>query len=347
MKRITVPASKEYEVVIESDFNNLKSEIEKVYSGEKIAVITDSNTSSLFYKTVENRLIGYRLYEITVPYGEKSKNAENYIKILSRLAELEFTRKDCVLSLGGGVVGDLSGFVASTYMRGITYIQCPTTLLACVDSSVGGKTAIDLPQGKNLVGTFYQPSLVYINTSALDSLPKCEIDCGMGEIVKYAFISKEITASDINCGASEDLIKKCVGIKADVVGKDEFDKGVRAILNLGHTIGHAIENLSGYTLSHGLCVAKGIGVIIDLSADFYHLSEEKVNEMKSLLGAMNFDLSIPFTKGEIGKKLFLDKKAERDGINFVLIKDIGDVRVEKLSEDYIRNTFYGDDAFSV
>ncbi len=347
MKRITVSASKEYEVVISDDFSALKAEIAKVYGGEKIAVITDSNTSPLFYKKIAETLIGYKLFEITVPAGEKSKNAENYIKILSRLADLRFTRKDCILSLGGGVIGDLGGFVASTYMRGIKYVQCPTTLLSFVDSSVGGKTAIDLPEGKNLVGTFYQPSLVYISLSALKTLPKKEIDCGMGEIVKYAFLSKTVTADDILGGIDEDLIEKCIMIKADVVKQDEFDCGLRATLNLGHTIGHAIENLSGYTISHGLCVAKGISAIIDLSADFYHLSDEKVNKMRALLSSWKFDLSIPFTKGEVCEQLFMDKKAESGGVNFILIKDVGEVKIERLSEEYIRKTFYGKDAFSV
>ncbi|MBO4323490.1 MAG: 3-dehydroquinate synthase [Clostridia bacterium] len=338
MIRLPVRAKKPYEVVIDGDFSSLNAEVKKVFNGEKIAVITDENTSS-YYASVKSALEGFSVYEISVKAGERSKSLETYAYVLSRFADLKLTRKDCVLTLGGGVVGDLGGFAASTYMRGVTYIQCPTTLLADVDSSVGGKTAIDLPEGKNLAGTFYQPSLVYINVSCLKTLPKEEIACGMGEVVKYAFLSDSITADDIKRGDYEEIIFKCVEIKAEIVEKDEFDLGVRAILNLGHTIGHAIENLSAYTLSHGLCVAKGIGAIIDLSADFYSIPAVEKAKMKELLNVYPFDLTIPYSLKDICEKLLLDKKSEEGGVNFVLLKGVGKPCVEKLSLKEIRRIF--------
>lgn len=337
---IPVNASKPYNVVITSDFSRLNAEIKKVFSGRKIAVLTDDNTYPLFFKKVEENLKDFEAVSITVKHGEKSKNIETYAEVLSELAKNGFKRNDCLLTLGGGVVGDLGGFVASTYMRGITYIQCPTTLLACVDSSVGGKTAIDLKDGKNLVGTFYQPSLVYANVTCLKTLPEEEIACGMGEVVKYALLSKDMKPQYIKERDFEKIIEVSVKIKSEIVSKDEFDRGVRATLNLGHTVGHAVENLSGYTLFHGVCVAKGINLIIDLSADFYGLTEEKRAEMKSVLSLYPFDLDIPYSFKEIGEKLLLDKKADQSGVNFVLLKGVGKPTVEKLDKEKISRIFH-------
>ncbi|MBO4262676.1 MAG: 3-dehydroquinate synthase [Clostridia bacterium] len=340
--RISVNASKNYEVVVEKSFSRLGEEVKKVFYGGKIAVVDDENTSALFFAEVAARLKAYSVFEFTVAAGEKSKTPENYFRILGALARAGFTRGDCVLALGGGVVGDLAGFVASTYMRGINYIQVPTTLLAAVDSSVGGKTAVDLPEGKNLVGTFYQPSLVYVNVACEDTLPETEKTNGLGEIVKYVFLSSEITKEKI-FGDREELVAACIGIKAEFVAADEFDNGRRALLNLGHTVGHAIENLSGYTLPHGLCVAKGINAIIDVSADFYGISDEKRKRMKDLIASFGFDLSIGFSKEDITKKILLDKKSDGKNVNFILIKDAGDCRVEKLSVKEWEKLFYGRD----
>lgn len=330
MKRIAVLTKRPYDAVITAGFGELLSEVKKVFCGEKIAVITDENTSSLYFSAVKAALSGFETVEITFAAGEKSKNIDTYYKILRALAENGFKRGDCVLTLGGGVVGDVGGFAAATYMRGITYIQCPTTLLADVDSSVGGKTAIDLPCGKNLVGAFYQPSLVYINIDCLNTLPEREIACGMGEIVKYAFLDRSITIDDIRRENYAVLIEKSITIKARIVSKDELDSGVRAALNLGHTVGHAIESLSGYSLSHGLCVAKGINAIIDLSADFYGLNAEKLREMKELISAYPFDLTIDYDNGEIAKKIALDKKSEKGGVKFVMLKGVGEPQFEIL-----------------
>ncbi|MBQ7642694.1 MAG: 3-dehydroquinate synthase [Clostridia bacterium] len=336
MKRIKVQTGRPYFAVVTEGWQGLTGELEKVFSGEKIMCVTDGNTSRLFFDEVKT-ILGekYAVSEFTIPAGESSKNTENYLSLICRLADERFSRGDLVLSLGGGVVGDLSGFAAATYMRGITFVQCPTTLLAAVDSSVGGKTAVDLPQGKNLIGAFYQPALVYINTDCLKTLPKSEVKCGMGEVVKYAFLSRSLTAELIKEQNAEELIAECLAIKSGVVSRDEFDHGGRALLNLGHTVGHATEVLYGYNSSHGECVAKGIRAIIDLSARFYGFGEQKKREMISLLALGDFDAKIGFSASELAEKILHDKKADGKVVNFVLIRDIGDCRTEKIPVDRV------------
>ena len=304
--------------------------------GQKILVVTDSNVEKLYLNEVLEVLGGYQTYSYVIPSGEKEKNIDNYAKILTFLVEEGFHRDDTIIALGGGVVGDLAGFVGATYMRGITLIQCPTTLLASVDSSVGGKTAIDLKEGKNLVGSFYQPALTYINVSTFSTLPEREIVCGMGEVIKYAFISSSISRELLAKGITEELVIACVKIKADIVREDEFDKGKRALLNLGHTIGHAVETLSNYTISHGSAVIKGINKIIDMSAKYYSLSSDKVVELKSLLSLAPESTDISCSNEDVIKQIAFDKKGEKKGVNFLLINDIADVRIVKLSESEIK-----------
>ena len=212
MKVLSVKASKPYEVVICEDYSLLNQKLKGVVKG-KIAVVFDENTAWYFNNDATKALEDIPHTSIIIGAGEQSKSGQCYFKLLSFLAENNFTRNDAILAFGGGVVGDLCGFVAATYMRGITYLSCPTTLLSCVDSSIGGKTAINLPEGKNLVGAFYQPSLVYVSLSAMKTLPKREIDCGYGEVVKYAFLDKSVTAEDIKAGITEELILKCLEIK--------------------------------------------------------------------------------------------------------------------------------------
>lgn len=330
MKTITVSASKKYEITVTSGFGGIKSVTDKLSGAKKIAIITDDVVKKLYSADVAALFPGKKTIILSVPAGEKSKNGENYLRLLSALAENGFQRKDAVIALGGGVVGDLAGFVASTYMRGITLVAMPTTLLSMVDSSVGGKTAIDLPDGKNLCGTFYQPAAVYINLDFLKSLPEKEIKNGFGEIVKYALIDSRVTADDVKKGVCEELIYKCLCIKKDVVQADEFESGRRMILNLGHTIGHAIEKLSGYTLSHGECVAKGIAVVIEVSNYYFQLKNTDYIKMKKILNSYEFDLSLGFTTEEITECVFADKKSDGDYVNLVMLIKPGEPCVEKM-----------------
>ncbi len=330
MIRKKVKSFKPYEVIITDGFKDLDKELKKVVKGKKICLISDDTVYNLYGKEVESLLGGYEVRNFIIKHGEKSKNLDEFKRACEFLASKNFLRQDTVLALGGGVVGDFAGFVASSYMRGITFVNLPTTLLADIDSSIGGKTAVDLPQGKNLVGTFYPPALCFINTVCLKTLPKTEIDCGLGEGVKCAFLSKKVKADKFELFNPNEFISSCIDVKIKCVQKDEREKGLRKLLNLGHTVGHAIESLSEYSIPHGVCVAKGIDACIDVSCAYYRFSAEKKAEMKRLLYSFGFDLTTPYKKTEIIEKIKLDKKASDEYIDFVLLKDIGKPKIEKI-----------------
>ena len=221
MKTIKVNASKTYEITVDSSFESFKTQVLPLIKGEKVAVITDDNVEPLYFEKLKRLLDGKKVYKLVIKAGEESKNAENYIKIVNLLAKAGLSRNSTVIGLGGGVVGDLSAFVASTYMRGVGYVSVPTSLLSMVDSSVGGKTGIDLDAGKNLLGTFFQPDAVYINLQCLSTLNDRERISGLGEIMKYAFISDKITPKDFENVSYKDLIIKSLEIKKDIVERDE------------------------------------------------------------------------------------------------------------------------------
>ncbi len=296
----------------------------------KVCVVTDDVVAPLYLGTVEKG-IRAEVCSFVVPSGEKSKSLSQYAALTEFLAKHNFTRKDALVALGGGVVGDLTGFVASTYQRGIDFYQLPTTLLAMVDASVGGKTALNLPQGKNLVGTFYQPKAVLVNVDALHTLPSEQMHNGWGEVQKYALLSTQIASLIDGCDNFK-LIEACLRFKTEIVEKDECEHGCRMLLNLGHTVGHALEALSGYTLSHGECVAKGLVQTLEISKKYYSLSDEVVERCKKLLGNFAGD-ALPFSSREIFAQIKHDKKSFGDGLNFVMIHDVGDCRMEKISFD--------------
>ena len=255
MKTITVTASKTYDVKISAGLlQTAGAEIRAVTMAAKAAIITDSNVAPLYEEALRKQLksAGFCTCTYVFPAGEASKNADTYLNILRFLAQNHLTRSDVIVALGGGVAGDMAGFAAATYLRGVNFVQIPTSLLAMVDSSVGGKTGIDLPEGKNLVGAFYQPLLVLCDCDALNTLPEAGFLDGCGEIVKYgvlgdegllARLKKEKTGFD-----REAVIARCVEMKRDIVNADEFEGGVRQLLNLGHTLGHAVEASSDFTL---------------------------------------------------------------------------------------------------
>ena len=341
MYELKVRASKTYDITIAENLSLFTERVLPLITGASVAIITDDKVSALYGGALDGFFTAKRVIKIVIRHGEKNKNAANYLKIINALAENGFTREDTVIALGGGVVGDIAGFAASTYMRGITLIQVPTTLLAAVDSSVGGKTAIDLNAGKNLCGTFYQPSAVYINTGFLKTLPVKEIKNGLGEVIKYAFLSDTVKIEDIrNINAA--LIYKCLKIKRDIVEKDEKESGCRALLNFGHTVGHAIEKLSNYKLSHGACVAKGMVYAVEISRRIYGLSDKTVSNMYALLTSGKHDLSCPYSAESIARQITADKKRYGDGVNFVAVKDLGKAEIvkikisdiEKMMKDY-------------
>lgn len=330
MLSVEVRAAKPYKVNITHGFSGLK-DIAALTGAKKIAVVTDSNVDKLYYGAVCEELDGIEKVKFVIPAGEESKNGENFLKLVNGFAESGLQRGDAVIALGGGVIGDLAGFAAATYMRGIKYIGVPTTLLADVDSSVGGKTAIDLSAGKNMCGAFWQPFAVHINTDCLSTLPAREVLCGMGEVIKYGLLDGRVSLSEIRAGVSSSLIAHCLAVKKDVVEEDEFESGKRMLLNLGHTVGHAVEKLSGYKLSHGECVAKGLNAAISVSAALYGLPESTVTNMREYLSGFGFDLSLGFSAESIVKLVAADKKGAGEYVNFVTLKKAGEPHIEKLA----------------
>lgn len=325
MKTITVQASKSYDVVIGNDLlSSLGERLLSIFQKTcKIAVISDSNVWPLYGNAVESALntAGFDMVHFVFPAGEKSKSAETYLRILNFLAENHITRSDAVLALGGGVTGDMTGFAAATYLRGIRYVQVPTTLLAMVDSSVGGKTAIDLPIGKNLVGAFYQPNLVVCDLNTLSSLPGPVFRDGCAEVIKYSVLydrdlfrhlNKNGLAFDREC-----VIARCVELKRNVVADDEFDTGARQKLNLGHTIGHGVEAQSNFAISHGQAVAIGMAIVAKAGCKSIY------NELISLLGKFGLPVKTDFTAQELFESALSDKKRTGGTINLIIPREIG------------------------
>tara|TARA_S200000501_G_scaffold133589_1_gene126400 strand:+ start:128 stop:1201 length:1074 start_codon:yes stop_codon:yes gene_type:complete len=284
-----------------------------------------------------------KVFKMVLQHGEQAKSVQNFQKILNFLADNNFDRTDLILAVGGGVVGDISGFVASSYLRGIQYIQIPTTLLAQVDSSVGGKTAINILAGKNLVGAFYNPKGVIIDTTVLNSLPNRELKAGLAEVIKYAFIenkslfsllkkySKKILLKDHKI--IEEIIFLSLQTKAKIVTKDEKENGIRAILNFGHTFGHAIEAHGKYKkILHGEAVAKGMKIASKISYLENLISEKEHKEVIALLQKFEFDLSLDQYKyRELKPYIFRDKKIKAGKLNLVLLN--------KLSNAIVTNAF--------
>jgi 3-dehydroquinate synthase len=309
--------------------------------GQRCAVITDANVGKKYAKAALKSLSvsGFEPVLITVPAGENSKRIAMVEKCYDQLAAHRLERKSFIVALGGGVVGDLAGFVAATYLRGIPFVQVPTTLLAQVDSSVGGKTGVNLKAGKNLVGAFYQPQLVLCDLDALKTLPKREYISGLAEVIKYGVIYDAILFAQLernlpkllqrDAATLATIIARCCEIKADVVGQDETEGGLRAILNFGHTIGHAIENSSGYgKFLHGEAIAIGQVAAARLSRQILGLPSGDTERIEKLFVQAGLPVKIKLTVTQ-RKKLFaamkLDKKVSAGEIKFVLAQKIGKV----------------------
>lgn len=330
MKTVTVSASKKYNVLIGADLlYKLGSEISQLKAPQKAAIISDSNVWPLYGTIAENSLkeAGFETYHHIFPAGENSKNAETYLKILNFLAENQLTRSDVVIALGGGVVGDITGFAAATFLRGISYVQVPTTLLAMVDSSVGGKTAIDLPAGKNLAGAFYQPELVICDTAVLNTLPTHIFRDGCAEVIKYGILFDEKLFSHLyECGLNfdrEDVITRCVELKRDVVCEDEFDNGTRQKLNLGHTIGHAVEKLSNFSVSHGCAVAIGTAIVSNAAYKRSICNEITKNSIIDIFNRFDLPTQTEFTANALYCAAQSDKKRSGSTVNLIIPKKIG------------------------
>jgi 3-dehydroquinate synthase len=315
----------------------------------RYCIISDETVAHLYGNSVLESLQknGLNAEIITFPAGEASKNLSLFAKLCSQLAQRGYDRKDGIIALGGGVTGDLAGFIAASYLRGIAFIQIPTTLLAQVDSSVGGKTGVDIPEGKNLVGAFYQPKAVYIDTSVLNTLPKDEFIGGMAEVIKYGVIrdaeffkylrDNRQAALGSDQQALEKIIKTCCQIKADVVAEDEQEADLRRILNYGHTIGHAVEAVSQFSIIHGKAVAIGMFAAARIAERMELLSTEDSQEILQILIDYNLPTEIPreFDRKLIKKYLYTDKKSVAGKISYVLPIKIGEVVITSGVEDSI------------
>ena len=302
---------------------------------KKVAVITDSNVDALRSGPVVAQLASARLKveKFTFPAGENSKNLSTSAQLIDFLAAKRFDRTDIALALGGGVTGDLTGFAAATYKRGIDFVQMPTSLLAMVDSSVGGKTGVDISAGKNLVGAFHQPRAVFCDLRFLETLPDEWRTDGMGEVLKYAILGDaplfELLERNPPFAPGEREISACIRMKRDIVEADEKESGARKLLNLGHTFAHAIELLSGYGVSHGRAVATGIAIAARVAAKYGVLSPSGRGRIVALVTAMGYDAHSGFAPGDIAEAILGDKKIEGDSIDLVLPRDIGSCIVRR------------------
>lgn len=337
MKTVKVNASVSYEVMIGNGI--LKSSakhIKAVLGDARLCIVTDDTVDALYSNKLESSLRseGLDFIKFIIPHGEGSKNAETFISILEFLAENRITRSDAIIALGGGVVGDISGFCAGVYLRGIKFIQIPTTLLAMVDSSVGGKTAINLQAGKNLAGVFHQPSLVLCDPRTLDTLPSETFSDGCAEVIKYGIINDIPLFNLLKEGIREnieEIIARCVTNKAKIVESDEFDLGVRQLLNLGHTVGHAIERASNLSISHGQAVAIGICTVTKIAVSLNLCTADDLEEIINLIKKEGLPTTSPYDAKTLTAIATADKKRSGETVNFIIPYGIGNCKPMKIN----------------
>ncbi len=334
MNVVKVNASTAYEVKISSGLlSSLGTEVASVTKVGIAAIVSDSNVWPLHGKATQKSLenAGFSVVSFVFPAGESNKNGLTYFSLLNFLAENHVTRSDCLIALGGGVVGDLVGFAAATYLRGIPYIQVPTTLLAAVDSSVGGKTAIDLENGKNLVGAFYHPKLVLCDTDVLNTLPVEIFRDGCAEVIKYGILyDTQLFQHLLKQGLAFDreaVITRCVELKRDVVAQDEYDTGSRMKLNLGHTIGHGIEACSGYAISHGKAVAIGMAMVSRAACKDGFCSSETCESIQNILNVFALPTVTEYSAQQLFEAALSDKKRDGGIVNLIVPKTIADCSI--------------------
>lgn len=335
MNKVTVTTSKSYDVIIGSgllpDLGNYIKEFSKC---TKVAIISDSNVWSFYGEAVTSSLTNANVAfcSFVFPAGEESKNGNTYLSILNFLAENRITRSDLLIALGGGVVGDITGFAAATFLRGIGYIQIPTSLLAMVDSSVGGKTAIDLPAGKNLAGAFCQPKLVLCDIDALNTLPKDVFRDGCAEVIKYGVLyDAALFAHLLEKGLDfdkETVISRCVELKSIVVAQDEFDTGARQKLNLGHTLGHGIEAQSNFTISHGKAVAIGMALVSKAAVEAGICDVTTYENILTTLKKFGLPTKTDCTAKVLYNSALSDKKRFGATVNLIIPQKIGDCIIQ-------------------
>ena len=346
MKRIRVEASsKKYDVIVGNSFlDSISSEIKSVTKAKKLMLVTDDNVAPLHLDAVKKQLKNWEVFVKIIPNGEQTKNINTVLEILTELAENRFDRNDVVIALGGGVVGDISAFSASIYMRGIGFINIPTTLLSQVDSSVGGKTGVDFRGAKNIVGTFYQPSLVICDTAFLNTLPANIFADGCAEVIKYAFINDKPLLDVIDRGIREnieEIVCRCVENKRDIINEDEFDRGNRALLNFGHTVAHAVEAKSDYKTSHGSAVAIGMAVMTKACENAGICGDGVYDRLISVLIKNNLPTKTDFSADEMIDVIKSDKKKSGDSISVIVPRRLCSCEIEKMSFEKLHSLLKG------
>jgi len=341
-------ADRGYPIYIASDFSGLEKACYDAGLRSKMLLVTDSNVEKHYSRACveELRKTGAEISVHVIPAGEHNKNLDTVIGIYRKLLEIKADRSSALVALGGGVTGDIAGFAAATFMRGIHFIQIPTSLIAQADSSIGGKTGVDFDGSKNMIGAFYQPRFVFINTNTLKTLPERELKSGLAEVIKhglimdadfYAYIDRnidKILSFDEN--ALEYMTKMNCRIKGTVVEQDERESGLRAILNFGHTIGHAVESVSGFSMLHGECVSAGIAGAYRLALKLGMTDKGTVDEVEGTLKKAGLPVKAPgMDTKKIMDQMFFDKKVKDGKLNFVLPKRIGEVQCCALNDKEI------------
>lgn len=344
-RRVDVKKNNEhcYDIVINQGFDSITEEFDRLgIKGIKLCIVTDSNVGPIYAEQLKEVLerTGNKVYIFTIPAGEANKTLDVVQTVYTYLIEEHFERRDMIVALGGGVVGDLAGFTAATYLRGIDFIQVPTSLLAQVDSSIGGKTGVDFAKYKNMVGAFHMPRLVYINIDTLSTLSVRLFNSGFGEIIKHGLIKNreyfdylDTNYEHIKTLEPEYIMETVYGsclIKADVVNNDPTEKGERALLNFGHTLGHAVEKLMNFSLYHGECVALGMICASYISKERGYISEDDYAAIRKMLRKYGFPTKVEgldiFSILEVSKS---DKKMENGVVKFILLKQLGDAIIDK------------------
>lgn len=346
MRSISVHTGKPYEVHIEAGILQRAGELLSAQGLRgKIALISDDRVMALHGNTVTAVLkqAGFEVVIYAFPNGEESKNMQTVSSILEFLAENSLTRSDIVVALGGGVVGDIAGFCAAIYLRGIRFVQLPTTLLAAIDSSVGGKTGVDLSSGKNLAGAFWQPELVLCDPDVLGTLPEEIFNEGASEAVKYGVIADRELFDLLSAGRLqqelEQVIERCVQIKSRLVSEDEFDCGNRQLLNFGHTIGHAIEKCSNFSLRHGQAVAIGMVMMAQIAWRKGWSTENCEEPIRKALALFQLPLESPFDFNNLSAAMLADKKRKGGEITLVIPEYIGKAVLKRIPIEELPSLF--------
>lgn len=349
VKEIIIKTNNSYKILIDKNLLQYSGKhIKKISSAKQVLIVTDDIVGKLYFNTVAKSLNEnkFKVFLFVFPHGEPSKNLQTIEKIYSYLIKNKFTRSDLIIALGGGIVGDVAGFAASTYMRGMDFVQIPTTLLSQIDSSIGGKTGVNLPQGKNLIGSFHQPRLVLIDPFTLTTLANEFISDGVAEAIKYGLIKssslfykiKNLNLNDILL----ELIFECITIKKDIIEKDEYEHGDRKLLNFGHTLGHAIEKFYDYSkYTHGQAIAIGMAFMVRSGEQLAITKPGTYKELISALKKYNLPYDINCNINELSLATITDKKSSGKYLDIVLIKSVGEGYVKRILKDNFKKYIGG------